>query len=184
MKLSGQSILVTGATGAIGQAICHALVAHGANVVVHYGRNRDAAEALVKSARWQGLVRVSRSVGSGRTAGLVGSGPGRCRPADGPGQQCGHPLRGRDRCAYGGMAARLGARDAGPSPLRPIGSVAHPVYVRADDGADMPGLLSSIPLQKRLGTGISASFHSEDHSELMRSISFSVDRSRKHDICQ
>ncbi|WP_457588375.1 SDR family NAD(P)-dependent oxidoreductase [Ensifer canadensis] len=49
MKLSGQSILVTGATGAIGRAICRALVADGANVVVHYGRNRDAAEVLVKS---------------------------------------------------------------------------------------------------------------------------------------
>lgn len=49
MKLSGQSILVTGATGAIGQAICRALVADGANVVVHYGRNNDAAEALVKA---------------------------------------------------------------------------------------------------------------------------------------
>lgn len=47
MKLAGQSILVTGATGAIGQAICHALVADGARVIVHYGRNRDAAEALV-----------------------------------------------------------------------------------------------------------------------------------------
>lgn len=47
MRLSGQSILVTGATGAIGKAICRALVADGANVVVHYGRNRDSAEALV-----------------------------------------------------------------------------------------------------------------------------------------
>lgn len=49
MKLSGQSILVTGATGAIGQAICQALVADGATVVIHYGRNRDAAEALLKT---------------------------------------------------------------------------------------------------------------------------------------
>ncbi|MDW9581333.1 SDR family NAD(P)-dependent oxidoreductase [Sinorhizobium meliloti] len=48
MKLAEQTILVTGATGAIGQAICCALAADGANVVVHYGRNRDAAEALVK----------------------------------------------------------------------------------------------------------------------------------------
>ncbi len=47
MTLSGQSILVTGATGAIGRAICHALVAEGARVVIHYGRNRDAAEALL-----------------------------------------------------------------------------------------------------------------------------------------
>ena len=54
MKLSGQSILVTGATGAIGQAICRALVGEGANVVVHYGRNRDAAEALVRALDGRG----------------------------------------------------------------------------------------------------------------------------------
>lgn len=54
MRLSGQSILVTGATGAIGQAICRALVAEGANVVVHYGRNRDAAEALMKALDGRG----------------------------------------------------------------------------------------------------------------------------------
>lgn len=54
MKLAGQSILVTGATGAIGQAICRALAADGANVVVHYGHNRDAAEALVKSLNGKG----------------------------------------------------------------------------------------------------------------------------------
>lgn len=54
MRLSGQSILVTGATGAIGQAICRALVAEGANVVAHYGRNRDAAEALVKALDGRG----------------------------------------------------------------------------------------------------------------------------------
>lgn len=54
MKLAGQSILVTGATGAIGQAICRALAADGANVVVHYGRGREAAEALVKSLNGTG----------------------------------------------------------------------------------------------------------------------------------
>ena len=45
--LAGQTILVTGATGAIGQAICKAVVADGARVVIHYGRNRAAAEALL-----------------------------------------------------------------------------------------------------------------------------------------
>jgi NAD(P)-dependent dehydrogenase (short-subunit alcohol dehydrogenase family) len=54
MKLSGQSILVTGATGAIGQAICRALVEEGARVVLHYGRNHDAAQALVKSLNGKG----------------------------------------------------------------------------------------------------------------------------------
>jgi 3-oxoacyl-[acyl-carrier protein] reductase len=56
MKLVGQSILVTGATGAIGQAICRALVAEEANVVVHYGRNRDAAEALINGLNGRGWM--------------------------------------------------------------------------------------------------------------------------------
>lgn len=53
--LAGQRILVTGATGAIGQAICHALVAGGAEVIVHYGRNRDAAEALLGALGGRGI---------------------------------------------------------------------------------------------------------------------------------
>lgn len=54
MTLSGQSILVTGATGAIGRAICHALVTEGARVVIHYGRNRDAAQALLAALDGRG----------------------------------------------------------------------------------------------------------------------------------
>lgn len=53
--LSGQNILVTGATGAIGQAICRSLVAEGARVVIHYGRNRDAADALLADLGGQGI---------------------------------------------------------------------------------------------------------------------------------
>ena len=45
--LAGQTILVTGATGAIGRAIGKSLAAEGARVAIHYGRNRDAAEALL-----------------------------------------------------------------------------------------------------------------------------------------
>jgi 3-oxoacyl-[acyl-carrier protein] reductase len=45
--LTGQNILVTGATGAIGQAICTALVADGARVIIHYSQNRTAAETLL-----------------------------------------------------------------------------------------------------------------------------------------
>lgn len=54
MTLAGQTILVTGATGAIGQAICRALVAEGARVAIHYGRNRDAAEALLAGLEGRG----------------------------------------------------------------------------------------------------------------------------------
>ena len=51
--LTGQNILVTGASGAIGAAIVEALVEDGAVPVIHYGRNRDAAEAL--SSRLGGM---------------------------------------------------------------------------------------------------------------------------------
>lgn len=54
--LTGQTILVTGATGAIGQAICHALAAEGARVAIHYGRNRAAAENLLKAIGGQGCL--------------------------------------------------------------------------------------------------------------------------------
>ena len=54
--LEGQTILVTGATGAIGQAICRSLVAAGARVAIHYGRNREAAEALLASLGGQGTI--------------------------------------------------------------------------------------------------------------------------------
>lgn len=54
MTLAGQTILVTGATGAIGQAICRAVGAEGARVVIHSGRNRDAAEALLASLGGRG----------------------------------------------------------------------------------------------------------------------------------
>jgi len=56
VMLAGQTILVTGATGAIGQAICRSLVAEGARVVIHYGRNRVAAEALLGSLGGKGSV--------------------------------------------------------------------------------------------------------------------------------
>ena len=54
--LAGQIILVTGATGAIGQSICRSLVADGARVVIHYGRNREAAEVLLTSLDGRGSV--------------------------------------------------------------------------------------------------------------------------------
>jgi 3-oxoacyl-[acyl-carrier protein] reductase len=53
--LTGQAILVTGATGAIGQAICRCLVADGARVVIHYGRNRDGAERLLADLGGRGI---------------------------------------------------------------------------------------------------------------------------------
>jgi NAD(P)-dependent dehydrogenase (short-subunit alcohol dehydrogenase family) len=47
MHLANQTILVTGATGAIGQAICLSLAAEGAQVIIHYGRNEKAAHDIL-----------------------------------------------------------------------------------------------------------------------------------------
>lgn len=54
--LQGQTILVTGATGAIGRAICTALAGDGARVLIHYSRNRAAAEALLGDIGGQGAI--------------------------------------------------------------------------------------------------------------------------------
>ena len=83
--LSGQTILVTGATGAIGQAICRSLVSDSARVVIHFGRNQAGAETLLAQLRRKGSVvaaDLSRAEGAtelwdtavaaeGRISGLV-----------------------------------------------------------------------------------------------------------------
>ena len=54
--LTGQTILVTGASGAIGAAIVEALVEDGAFPIIHYGRNRGAAEALGQRVGGTGVL--------------------------------------------------------------------------------------------------------------------------------
>jgi NAD(P)-dependent dehydrogenase (short-subunit alcohol dehydrogenase family) len=56
MSLEGRTILVTGATGAIGRAICLALATEGARVGVHYGRNRATAEAVLAEIGARGFA--------------------------------------------------------------------------------------------------------------------------------
>jgi 3-oxoacyl-[acyl-carrier protein] reductase len=56
MTLAGKTMLVTGATGAIGRAICLALAGQGARVALHYGRNRAAAEAILAEIGGQGFT--------------------------------------------------------------------------------------------------------------------------------
>lgn len=56
MMLTGQTILVTGATGAIGRAITAALAADGARVLIHTRRDRAAAEALLDRIGGKGAV--------------------------------------------------------------------------------------------------------------------------------
>ena len=49
MKLHGKTSIVTGASGGIGRAIAERLGQDGANVLVHYHKNVDAAAETVKS---------------------------------------------------------------------------------------------------------------------------------------
>ncbi len=44
--LNSKSVLVTGGSRGIGAAIARAIGAAGGEVIVHYARNRDAAEAV------------------------------------------------------------------------------------------------------------------------------------------
>jgi len=53
-RLEGRVAIVTGASGALGRAIATALAAEDAAVIVHYGSNRDAAEAVVGAIRGKG----------------------------------------------------------------------------------------------------------------------------------
>jgi 3-oxoacyl-[acyl-carrier protein] reductase len=49
--LAGQTALVTGASGGLGQAIAETLAGAGADVALHYYRHRDRAEALADRLR-------------------------------------------------------------------------------------------------------------------------------------
>jgi len=49
--LAGQTALITGASGGIGQAIVRAFAQEGANLVVHYHRQAEAAQSLAEEVR-------------------------------------------------------------------------------------------------------------------------------------
>jgi glucose 1-dehydrogenase len=54
MKLAGKAALVTGADSGIGQAIAVTYAREGADVVVHYGNDRQGAEETARQVRAQG----------------------------------------------------------------------------------------------------------------------------------
>lgn len=54
--LAGQSILVTGASGGIGAAIVERLAGEGARPIIHYGRDRAGAEALLSRIGGDGWI--------------------------------------------------------------------------------------------------------------------------------
>lgn len=56
MTLVGKSILVTGATGGIGRPLVKLLAAQGARPIIHYGRKKKDAEALLEEISGNGAV--------------------------------------------------------------------------------------------------------------------------------
>ncbi len=54
MRLEGRTALVTGADSGIGQALAITFAREGADVVVHYGTDRDGAETTAAQVRQQG----------------------------------------------------------------------------------------------------------------------------------
>ncbi|HEY7529205.1 MAG TPA: SDR family oxidoreductase [Gemmatimonadota bacterium] len=61
-SLAGRTAVVTGGSGGIGRATALALARDGADVVVHYGRSREAAEETVRGI--EGLGRRAAAIGA------------------------------------------------------------------------------------------------------------------------
>jgi len=59
LKFAGRSVLVTGGGSGIGAAVAQAFGAAGAQVVVHYSRNQEGAEAVAESIRKTGGTAIT-----------------------------------------------------------------------------------------------------------------------------
>src|SRR5688500_14886728 len=65
MSFDGKRVLITGASGSIGQAIARRFASEGAKVAVHYNRSRTAAEQLIAELDGQGHIAVGANMGDG-----------------------------------------------------------------------------------------------------------------------
>jgi 3-oxoacyl-[acyl-carrier protein] reductase len=69
IDLKGKTILVTGGSRGIGEAIVRAVAAAEAKVLLHYGRSRDAAEAIQKSIGPEICQLIQADLGEAAAAG-------------------------------------------------------------------------------------------------------------------
>jgi len=67
MRFDKQSVLLTGASGSIGQAIARAFAEAGARVALHCHRGRPAAETLFRSLPGSGHMLVEANIGDGES---------------------------------------------------------------------------------------------------------------------
>jgi NAD(P)-dependent dehydrogenase (short-subunit alcohol dehydrogenase family) len=59
-----RTVLVTGASGGIGAAICHAMAGRGARVILHYRTDRAAAEATQRALPGEGHALIQGELGN------------------------------------------------------------------------------------------------------------------------
>lgn len=75
LDLSGETVLVTGASGNIGQGIAERLAEAGANIIVHYHRNATAAEELARRLGGATVVQADLASETAVDAMFSGNGP-------------------------------------------------------------------------------------------------------------